>query len=135
MRTRLCLFPCSFQYWFQNRRAKSRKRERKLITDLQSNLSNLTVHPIYGVHSERKQVASQYPSNLFRLSARVCCPSTSSALEETPSLPQPVSIRRHHLSFRPNQFVRNTSVVKSVAAQKAAPTDIVRLHFSRCQPY
>ena len=131
------------QYWFQNRRAKSR-REEKMTLRYRCSLSNQFGRPVRrGVLSERHQFRIQSPPEQWKHAE--CTRMSYQALEihlKDLSRNRPIRADNHYSSFKLNQLRSCSSlpVPMSHADQfKRRPAESARLPHSgslhRYQPY
>ena len=119
-----------FQYWFQNRRAKAKKLERKMASVYQVNPSNQFGIPVSRVtHSRRLQFVSQSPSDHWKQAECISCPLVKDQPYSKPITPasRHTSVISHQLRahqsfslpmFHPDQF-------------KIRPTEPARLPHNR----
>ena len=135
----------SFQYWFQNRRAKCRKLERKMSSISQTNLSNQFGLPVGRVtHSRRLQFVSRSPSEHWKQAQCVSSPLVEENLEDK-HYNRPTTPASDHSSVKLNKF-RGHHYYYSFPLPmfhpdqfKIRPTEPARLQHSRVshrfQPY
>ncbi|KAJ7355122.1 Bud site selection protein, Revert to axial protein 2 [Desmophyllum pertusum] len=92
----------SLKYWFQNRRARSRKEERMVTSVYQTSPSNQFGRPVStAMHSERPQFLIQSPSDHWQQAERM-------SHQHSP----PITADYRRSSFTSNQFrVRSSSLV------------------------
>ena len=122
----------SFQYWFQNRRAKSRKEERKVTSVYQTSPSNQFGRPVStAIHSERPHFLIQSPSDHWKQAERMSYPHSP-----------PITADYRRSSFKSNQFRARSSLLVPMFHSdqfKRRPTEPARLSYSRglrkYQPY
>ena len=100
-----CLFS-PLQYWFQNRRAKSRREEEKMTSRYQSSSSNLFGCPVRrDVLSERQQFRTHSPPDQWKHAE--CTYMSYQALENHwKVLPhsRPIGADKHYSSIKSNQL-------------------------------
>ncbi|KAJ7355112.1 hypothetical protein OS493_027901 [Desmophyllum pertusum] len=99
---RLGITARSLKYWFQNRRAKSRKEERTVTSVYQTSPSNQFGRPAStAMHSERPQFLIQSPSDHWKQAERM-------SYQHSP----PITADCRRSSFKSNQFrARSSSLV------------------------
>ena len=132
----------SFQYWFQNRRAKSRKEERKVTSVNHTNPSNQFGLPASRVKPcERTQFLIQSHADHWKQAKRKSYPALENRSEDKPRS-QPITADFHYSSFKSNQFSSRSSFLVSMFHPdqfKRRPTEPARLSYSRdlrrYQPY
>lgn len=131
-----------FQYWFQNRRVKTRREDSKIKSVYQTNLSNQFGRPVRrAMPSERKQFLIQSPPDQWRQAQRM----TYSALEnhlEVPPRSRPIGADYNFSSFKSNQLRGRSSLQVPTfhpAQFKRRPAEPARLSYRgslyRYQPY
>ena len=101
----------SFQYWFQNRRAKSRKEERKVhVTSVyQISPSNQFGRPVSrAMPFERPQFPIQSPSDHWKQAERLFHPVMENRLQVRPRS-RSVKADNHYSSFKSSQFRSHSS--------------------------
>ena len=104
------LFVCSFQYWFQNRRAKSRRQEKEVKSVYQTSSSNQSGRPVSRVMpSERPQFRTQFPSYAWKQAERMSYPMVQNQLKHKPRS-RPITTDYHNSSFKSNQFRGSSSL-------------------------
>ncbi|KAL9960267.1 hypothetical protein ACROYT_G033705 [Oculina patagonica] len=98
----------SLKYWFQNRRAKSRKERRKAMSVHQTSPSNKYERPVSRVTPcERSQFLTQSPSDYWKQAERMSYPVENQS-EDNPRS-QPIKADYHYSSFKLNQFRSRSS--------------------------
>ncbi|XP_078342390.1 uncharacterized protein LOC144628199 isoform X2 [Oculina patagonica] len=132
----------SLKYWFQNRRAKSRKEGRKLTTVHQTSPSNRFGRPTTSVMPcERRQFLIQSPSDHWKRAERMSYAVLENQLEDKPRS-RPITADYHYSSFKSNQFRSRSSFLVPMFHPdqfKRRPAEPARLSYSRnlrrYQPY
>ncbi|CAH3145556.1 unnamed protein product [Pocillopora meandrina] len=101
---RLGITARSLRYWFQNRRAKSRRDGKMIASDFQKNPSNQFEKP--------PQTLTQSPLNCWRQADRLSYPGTGNFIGKLNAYSRPIrtgngqpSVRTDHLSKRSSFFV------------------------------
>ena len=89
-----------FQYWFQNRRAKSRRLKRKLSSAYQTDQSNQFELPVNTSLSRGQKSVSRSSSDHWKQGERVPCPSVEDFLPHS----RPMTKLSYHPSVKSNQF-------------------------------
>ncbi|KAL9960290.1 hypothetical protein ACROYT_G033734 [Oculina patagonica] len=132
----------SLKYWFQNRRAKSRKEERKMTSVHQTSPSNQFGRPTTRVMPcERTQFLIQSPSDHWKQAERMSNPVLQNQLEDKPRS-RPITADYQYSSFKSNQFRSRLSFLLPMFHPdqfKRRPAEPARLSYScnlrRYQPY
>ncbi|KAL9977324.1 hypothetical protein ACROYT_G014714 [Oculina patagonica] len=129
-------------YWFQNRRARSRKEGRKVMSVHQTSPSNQFGRPATRVMPcERTQFLIQSPLDHWKQAERMSNPVLENQLEDKPRS-RPITADYHYLSFKSNQFRSRSSLLVPMFYPdqfKRRPAEPARLSYSRnlrrYQPY
>ncbi|XP_078342973.1 homeobox protein SEBOX-like [Oculina patagonica] len=124
----------SLKYWFQNRRAKSRKEGRKFTSVRQTSPSNQFERPATRVMPcERTQFLIQSPSDHWKQAERMSYPVLENQLEDK-SRSRPITADYHYSSFKSNQFRSRSSFLVPMFHPdqfKRRPVEPARLSYSR----
>ncbi|KAL9960294.1 hypothetical protein ACROYT_G033738 [Oculina patagonica] len=129
----------SLKYWFQNRRAKSRKEGRKVASVHQTSPSNQFGRPASRVMPiVRPQFPIQSPSDHWKQAERMSYPVLENQLEDK-LRSRPITADYHYSSFKSNQLRSRSSFLVPMCHPdqfKRRPAEPARLSYSRrFQPY
>ncbi|XP_020602119.1 homeobox protein aristaless-like [Orbicella faveolata] len=110
---RLGITAKSLKYWFQNRRAKSRKEEEKMTSRYQSSSSNQVGRLVReGVLPKRQQFRIQSPPDQWKHAE--CIRMSYPALENHLKVPphsRPIRADNHYSSIKSNQLTGRSSLL------------------------
>lgn len=98
---RLGITARSLRYWFQNRRAKSRKEEKKTPSDFHPNPSNQFEKP--------PQIPTQSPVNYWRQADRLSYPGLGICIEKLKANSRPITVDYGQSAIKPDQLSERSS--------------------------